>query len=586
MENQKSITIVLLLSLLISRSRSCYLNLSEPEIKEYEWKLERGDLPKNHDWGNYEGKNYLSQMRNQHIPEYCGSCWAHAVASSISDRIAIKRGNVFPEITLSPQYLINCESHSLGCKGGSPYWSLKHIHDNFIVDETCAPYQAKDTLQCNKMNTCSDCLEEAGCWEVEKYHSYKLTDFGKLPTLDVNAMMNEIYQNGPIVCAINADPIVNFKGGKVFESDVKGDLNHIISVVGFGEDENGIPYWKVRNSWGEYWAENGYFRLKRGENTLGIESVCYWGNPDNTWSNHLDPTPRGQAIPLEPGNSKKELNMNEREVRIENIEKLGIIKSKEPKEYIDSSSLPENFFWGDINGTNYLSWTVNQHIPQYCGSCWAQATSAMLADRLNIKRDNNPRIAFSVQNLLNCRGGGSCDGGTPLETLNFIYHEGIHEYGCQNYLAKDPKYAFCEDIQKCQNCWLDSQGNNVCSAVENPRKWYVDEFGALFSNEEIKKEVYGRGPVVCSIKVTEYLQKEYKGGIYYEKHLLPQMINHYVNVVGWGKEKDTGTEFWVVRNSFGSYWGRSGYFYVKMDGDNMGMGNICWWGNPTSKVNK
>jgi cathepsin X len=61
-----------------------------------------GQLPPSVDWGNKDGVNYLSQLRNQHIPEYCGSCWAHAVASATSDRIAIQRNNRFPEINLSP----------------------------------------------------------------------------------------------------------------------------------------------------------------------------------------------------------------------------------------------------------------------------------------------------------------------------------------------------------------------------------------------------------------------------------------------------------------------------------------------------
>ena len=52
-----------------------------------------------------------------------------------------------------------------------------------------------------------------------------------------------------------------------------------------------------------------------------------------------------------------------------------------PFTYIDPKDLPENFNWGDVDGKSYLTRILNQHIPQYCGSCWAHATMSSLADR-------------------------------------------------------------------------------------------------------------------------------------------------------------------------------------------------------------
>jgi len=53
-----------------------------------------------------------------------------------------------------------------------------------------------------------------------------------------------------------------------------------VTVVGWGEDERTeTKYWIVKNSWGTWWGENGYFRIIRGLNECGFEERAFQASP-------------------------------------------------------------------------------------------------------------------------------------------------------------------------------------------------------------------------------------------------------------------------------------------------------------------
>jgi cathepsin X len=133
------------------------------------------------------------------------------------------------------------------------------------------------------MIKCENCMPGKPCFVPDEYLVYGTEEYGTVKGEE--AMMQEIYQRGPIACGIAVpEALENYTSG-IFE-DTTGDMNivHDISIVGFGE-ENGVKYWTVRNSWGSHFGESGFVRVVRGKNNIAIESDCAWATPKDTWTN-------------------------------------------------------------------------------------------------------------------------------------------------------------------------------------------------------------------------------------------------------------------------------------------------------------
>lgn len=371
--------------------------------------LEPTVVPTNWTWSSVNGTNYLTNIRNQHLPVYCGSCWAHAATSALSDRIKIQRNATWPDINISPQVIISCETEDDGCHGGESVRANMWMHFHEVTDETCSIYTARghdNGHKCSAMTICKHCWAHEPCTVPDEYHVYQVEEFGWFS--GEQAMLQEIYQRGPISCAIAVtDEMEDYTGG-VFE-DHTGDteLVHEVSIVGFGED-NGVPYWQIRNSWGQHWGEQGFMRLVRGKNNLGIETDCTWATPVDTWTANVkhkttdaernDPNNDPTNGPYPEASSEGDPFLQDESVSSGSCRRYSDGPAfpqgeRRPEkmawELVDPQALPAEWDWRNVNGSNWLSWNKNQHVPIYCGSCWAQGPTSALADRFNILFGSN-----------------------------------------------------------------------------------------------------------------------------------------------------------------------------------------------------
>lgn len=117
------------------------------------------------------------------------------------------------------------------------------------------------------------------CFPVTKMVRYRAKSYGHLA--GELAMMKEILRGGPITCGVACSDgfTYEYKAGIIDDQTGFMDIDHDVEVVGWGE-ENGVKYWHVRNSWGTYWGMNGFFKIVRGKNNLGIEADCAFVEPD------------------------------------------------------------------------------------------------------------------------------------------------------------------------------------------------------------------------------------------------------------------------------------------------------------------
>jgi cathepsin L len=211
---------------------------------------------------------------------------------------------------------------------------------------------------------------------------------------------------------------------------------------------------------------------------------------------------------------------------------------------------------------NYFDWRDENIITPVrdqgsCGSCWAFAAIASFeASALYHNpafRSYRDRVNLSEQNILNCSGAGSCQGGWYGPAFEYMTAKGIG--------VEISPYQGVEGICKVDKLPAILQG---LSAVSTASAWgYVDQFGNIPSVGAMKQALCDYGPVTATVNATP-LFVAYSGGVFNEK--ASGEINHAINIIGW--DDDRGA--WLIRNSWGTSWGENGYMWIDYDSNKIG----------------
>eukprot|EP00298_Acanthocystis_sp_HF-20_P014540 c20811_g1_i2.p1 GENE.c20811_g1_i2~~c20811_g1_i2.p1 ORF type:complete len:336 (+),score=103.33 c20811_g1_i2:38-1045(+) len=192
-------------------------------------------------------KGAVTPVKNQ---GQCGSCWSFSTTGSVEGAWFIAKGKL---VSLSEQQLMDC-SKSEGnnsCEGGLMDYAFEYIISNGgICTEESYPYQAQDNDNCQS------------CTNVVTISSY--TDVAQS-----EAALEAAVNVGPVSVAIEADQeAFQFYSSGVLTGKCGTSLDHGVLAVGYGTD-NGVNYWKVKNSWGADWGMSGYVLIEKGKAQKG-----------------------------------------------------------------------------------------------------------------------------------------------------------------------------------------------------------------------------------------------------------------------------------------------------------------------------
>jgi len=211
-----------------------------------------------------------------------------------------------------------------------------------------------------------------------------------------------------------------------------------------------------------------------------------------------------------------------------------------------------------------------------CGSCWAFGCVEAVSDRFCISSNGKINEILSFMDEVACNQNcDGCEGGDADSAWDYISESGIVTNTCYPYDIPTcpPEQQPCLNFVDTPNC------QNTCNDTENWNSVLVYLSEAYDVNDDVSQiqtEIMTNGPVeACFTVYSDFVH--YKSGVYQYTNGT-ELGGHCVKIIGWGVEG--GLPYWLINNSWTTYWGDNGQFKILRGQDECGIEDDIVAGTP------
>lgn len=202
----------------------------------------------------------------------CGGCWAFSAVETLESAWLIAKNKPVDGGHFSVQQVISCATNNYQCVGG---WIWNALEFVWQLSVTGSGIGAENEFQFTCKEGCRDGAPSCPASSAFAGDLGKINSTCHCDTWAENKMEVFVSKYGPLAIKVDADPWRDYTGGIVRYhcSSYQDSGDHAVQIVGYSVDNTHnppLPYWIIRNSWGEDWGENGYIRVYRGENVCGV----------------------------------------------------------------------------------------------------------------------------------------------------------------------------------------------------------------------------------------------------------------------------------------------------------------------------